>query len=58
MVKYREEKGKQAKLESFISEKRRNIEKMMQEQTVIEPEEELDLQKFANDIDLKHRRYL
>jgi hypothetical protein len=30
-------------LETFISEKRRNIEKMMQEQPVIEPEEELDL---------------
>jgi ATP adenylyltransferase/5',5'''-P-1,P-4-tetraphosphate phosphorylase II len=56
--KYREEKGKQGRLESFISEKRRNIEKMMQEQPLIEPEQELDLEKFANDIDLKHRRYL
>jgi hypothetical protein len=44
-------------LESFISEKRRNIERLMQEQP-IEREEELDLGRFASDIDLKHRQYL
>lgn len=32
--KYREEKTRVAKLESFMSEKRRNIEKLMQEHTI------------------------
>jgi hypothetical protein len=55
--RYREEKARAGKLENFMSEKRRNIERLMQEHT-IEPEPELDLQKFANDIDLRHQRYL
>jgi hypothetical protein len=32
--KYREEKVRAGKLESFMSEKRRNIEKLMQEHTI------------------------
>lgn len=58
MTQYRGGKAKKAELESFISEKRKNIERLMQEQAPIEPEEELNLEKFANDIDLKHKKYL
>ena len=60
IAQYREEKGKQGDLEKMISEKRKNLERLMAggEETEVLKENDFRVENYARQIDLKHRKYL
>lgn len=58
IAKYKREKSQKGNLESFLAEKRKNIERLFEEQPPIEKENDFRIENYANEIDMKHQKYL
>lgn len=56
---YRSEKARQGNLQAFLAQKRKNIDKLFEQQPVtIEKENDFRIENFTKEIDMKHQKYL